>query len=482
MQPLKIRSIKVNYVLNNIRLLLNVLIPLVIFPYVSRVLGPSGLGKVEFANSIVSYFVLFTTLGIPVYGVREIARRRDDSIERSKVVWELTLILIGTMLIGYTAYFILVRLIPALYENRILYLVIAPTVFLSAFNYEWFYTGIEDQLYITIRFIVIKILQIVLIFLCVKRTDDFIIYAGISVGLNGFSAVFNIIRLKKYIHWVPVVQLNIWRHIKPILWIFSSIIAINIYIHLDVTMVGIIAGDTAVGLYTVANRIIRLVISFVISLSLVMIPRIENYLKNNDRENYKKYLDISLRFTLILGAPCCFGLIVLAPEIIQLFGGRQYTESVLAIRLLAPIIIIVGLSNFVGLQILYINRKEKYYTIAVSIAAIINFIFNFFMIPMFKQDGAILGTVLAEVIALVILIVFAWKWLQDTKLFSWNTIQYFIASIVMACVIFFISSMIKNITFNLLICIPIGLIVYFILLAILREQCTICFMNKYFRR
>jgi O-antigen/teichoic acid export membrane protein len=470
MQPLKIRSIKLNFILNNTRLLLNLLVPLIVFPYISRILGPESLGKVEFANSIVSYFVLFTALGIPLYGIREIARRRDDPVERSLVVWELTVILLAVIGIGYVAYFIVIRFVPVLYANTFLFFVIAPTIFLTDFNYEWFYIGIEDQLYITIRYIIVKIAQLILIFICIKKPGDFVIYAGISVGLNGFSALFNITGLKRYIRLIPLRQLNIKRHIKPVIIIFTSNVAVNVYLQLDVTMVGLMVGDTAVGLYTAANRIVRMIILAVTSLATIMIPRIENALKKGDIKSYKTYLDTSLRFILLFGVPCCFGLIVLAPEIILLLAGEKYTESILSVRLLSIIIIIVGLANFVGLQVLYPNRKEKLYTIAVSVSAVVNAGFNFIMIPILKQNGAILGTVLAELTGLVIQIFFARKLLRDTELFSWNTLKFFIAGIGMTVIIAIIQKLIDFTIISLVLSLVFGGIFYFALIILLREQ------------
>jgi O-antigen/teichoic acid export membrane protein len=201
-----------------------------------------------------------------------------------------------------------------------------------------------------------------------------------------------------------------------------------------------------------------------------MIPRIENSLKNGNVVGYRKYLDKSLRFILILGVPCCFGLIVLAPEIIQLFAGDKYIESAFSTRLLSPIIIIVGLSNFVGLQVLYPNRKEKYFTIAVSIAALINAFFNYFMIPVFKQNGAILGTILAETIGLIIQIGLARKLLKDTELFSFNTVKYFLSGFIMLGIIFYLQSIIENIVLLIIICTGVGTVVYITLLIILHEK------------
>ena len=143
------KSIKYNFILNNIRQVLNFLVPIVVFPYISRILGPESLGKVEFANSITSYFVLFTALGIPTYGVREIARVRDDEKLRSKTVAELSLILLITVFIGYVIYFIIIFFVPKFTTDILLFLIVAPTIFLSDFSYEWFFIGIENQTYIT---------------------------------------------------------------------------------------------------------------------------------------------------------------------------------------------------------------------------------------------------------------------------------------------------------------------------------------------
>jgi O-antigen/teichoic acid export membrane protein len=470
MKQIKIYSAKLNFFLHTVRILCNLFIPFAIFLYVSRVLGPAGLGKVEYAHSIVSYFVLFTSLGIPTYGSREIARSRNNEMERSRVVCELTLIHITITGIGYIAYFIIIRFIPSLYSNWILFCVIAPTILLSTFNYEWFFVGIEDQLYISIRFFAVKILQLMLIFLCVKSSKDLIIYAGIIIGMNNVSTLFNIIRVKQYVYIVPISQLNIKRHLKPALLIFFSGAAASIYMNLDITMVGIMVGDEAVGLYTAANKLIRLTCAFIFAMPSVMLPRINNALENGNRTEYKNSLNKSFRFILFFCIPCTVGIVFLSPEIIEIFVGETYRKSILSIRLLSPIILITGLTQIVGFQILLPNKKEEYFTMAVIIAAITNGIFNFFMIPLFKQNGAIFGTVLAELLVLLIQSVFAGKLLKDIELFSVNTIKYFIAAIVMCFVILFIKSKMTNNVLILIVCICTGALVYVGILVLLREE------------
>lgn len=473
------KSLKKNFILSNIRLVLSFLLPLVTFPYVSRVLGSSSVGKVSFANSIVSYFVLFTALGIPAYGVREVARVRDDKTLLSKTVAELSVILSITVLIGYAVYFLLILFVPVFKSDFILYLIIAPTIFLSDFSYEWFYQGIEDQSYITIRYIIIKILQLSLIFTLVKKTDDYSLYSAILVGMNCLSSLFNIVHLRKYICFVPLKKLEIKRHLKPIIVIFASVIAISVYTQLDVTMTGIFCGDKEVGVYTAANRVVRIVISIVTSLSLVIVPKIENALKNKRIEEYQNLLNTSLSFTLSLSIPCVLGILILADDIIQVFAGNEFIDSIFSIRLLCPIIIIVGLASFVGPQILYANRKEKYYTIAVSIAAVVNFISNMIFIPLLGQIGAVIGTLIAEITGLLIMSFLGRKILYaaNLKVSLW---KYIIATVGMSGTVFLLKNFLQiGKVLRLLICVLCGIIVYVILLAFLKETLISRFMSDF---
>lgn len=468
-KPLHIKSLKLNFFLNTTRTVLGFLVPLLIFPYVSRILGPDGIGKVEFANSIVSYFVLFTQLGIPVYGMREIARCRDSLDKRSETVWELTLILLTTSVAGYIVYFLLVGVVPAFRSETLLFCIVAPSVMLTDFSYDWVYQGLEDQTYITARFIFVKLLQIVAVFMLIHSRSQYVLYAAITVGLNSISTVFNIIHLRKYIIFIPAKKLDVWHHLKPILFIFASLLAVSIYTNLDVTMVGFFCGDEKVGLYTAANRIVRIVISLVTALSTVVVPRIENSLKNDDLENYKRYINISLNYILVLAVPCCLGIIALAKDIIMIFAGVEFSESILSIRLLSPIIIIVGLAYFVGMQLLYPHREEWKYTVSVTVAAVANAVCNALLIPKFAQNGAIVGTLVAEATGLAIQIFFARRYIAESEMLSLNTLKYFIAGIVMFVAVSAVPAF-ENMGLHCVVCVALGALVYGILLLLMREK------------
>lgn len=472
--PIKIRPLKLNFVLGNIRTTLNFLLPLVTFPYLSRVLGPESLGRVEFANSIVSYFVLFAALGIPMYGVREIARVRGGAEARSRTVLELGAVLLVAVAASYIVYFPTVLLVPQLKVEMTLFLIVAPTIFLSDYSFEWFYIGIEDQLYITARYLVVKACQVAALFLLVRGADDLYIYAAINVGLSSVSTVFNLARLRKYYVKVSLKELRPGRHLKPVLCIFAGQVATSVYMHLDVTMLGLIRTKEDVGVYTAANRIVRIVISVVTSLSAVIVPRIESALKGGDFEGYRNCLEKSLRFTLVLALPCVAGLEIVADDAIFLFAGDKYAGAVLAVRMLSPIILIVGLANFVGLQVLFANRREGMYTLAVSIAAVCNFIANLLLIPRFGLYGAILGTVIAECVGLLVESVAARGFLRDAAL-RVQMWKYVLATALMCAAVFGLKRLCADMgrLSRLVVCVVLGAVVYAAVLLAVREKMVV---------
>ena len=478
---IEIKSIKHNFILNNIRLFLNLLIPMIVFPYISRVLGPDGLGKVEFANSVVAYFVLFTSLGIPTYGIREIARSRDDKEKYSTIVYELSSILAVTCVVGYILYFGVIAFIPNFRSELYLFLVVAPSIFFTDFSYDWFFQGIENQSYITKRYIFVKIIQVTLILLLVKESSQYILYGGILIGINGCATIFNIIHLRKYLAKITIKALNYKRHLKPILAIFASVLAVSIYTNVDVTMVGLMVGDEAVGLYVTPNRIVRILIQCITVLGTVMIPRLENSLANNKVDEYYKLLNKSLGFTLLFCIPIFFGVQIVAKDLILLFAGPKFEESILSLRLLSPILLFIPMAHFVGLQILYPHRMEYKYTIAVTIAASINIVFNYFAIQKWEQNGAILGTCVAELSGLIIQVLFGWKFVKQTELISWNTGKIVLAGVVMFGVLSVLNGIItiSSIFGNLLFDVGIGIVVYGGCLLIMREKVVSQHIKRY---
>lgn len=475
---MEIKSVKLNFILNAIRIFLGAFFILITTPYVTRVLGAENLGKVDYVTSFIQYFILFTALGVPNYGIREIARTRENEIERTKVVLELGIILVVTTIFGYIILFFLLNKILNFKEIKTLILIMSIWIFFNNIGFEWFYQGIENQIYITVRFIVIRLVVIVLMFLFIKTSNDYYIYGVIIVLMNSGSNILNLINIRKYLSFkdIKLKDLNIFRHLKPILIIFAASLSISVYLQLDVVMLGNI-NDKVVAYYTVPNKLIRLVMILITALGTVLVPRISNCIKNKDVENYKKYINLSLKYILMIAIPSLVGIFLLADNIIYIMAGEKFLQSILTMRILVFILFIVGLAYFLGFQILYPHGLEKYYTYSVTIAAIINFIFNYIMIPKYYQNGAAIGTIIAELTGVIMMLYFTRNYLKDIEFYSLKNLKYFVSAGIMGIVILVIKNLNLDNLLTMLIAISLGSIIYFLILFLLKEDITILGMN-----
>lgn len=421
------KSILKNYIYNTVLTILNIIFPIITFPYISRVLGVDGVGKINFSMSIVNYFVLLASLGIPVYGIREISKVRDDREKVSKVYSEIyTINLISTVVFSVLYYVIIFN--SNSFNNEIgLFSIMGLLVILNLFNIDWLYQGFEDYKYIAIRSIVFKVISIVAMFILVKRADDYIIYGFISVIALAGANIINIFRSKRYVDY-KIRGINIARHYKQVLIIFFMGAAINIYNNLDSSMLGLITGDASVGYYSAATKINRMVINIITSLGVVLLPRLSNYIEKENYEEFNKIIGKSTQFIFFIGIPACVGLYILAPNIIWLFSGNEFMPAVSTMRINIPVIFLVALANITSLQILLPLKKEKQVAIAVGIAAITNFALNLVIIPKWGANGAAFTSTMAELIGLSIQLYFCKKYI-NIKIFAVNNLKYLFASV-----------------------------------------------------
>ncbi|MHD0315801.1 flippase [Fusobacterium varium] len=471
---MKVKSIKVNFILNVLRLFLGAFFLLITIPYTTRTLGSEALGKVEYINSIITYFTLFTALGIPSYGIRETARIRGDEKERTKLVVELGTILIITTVVGYIILYFFIIYFKNIQNLKILMLIMSTGIIFNNIGFEWFYQGIENQIYITIRFIMVKVLTLILLFLLIKDPSDYLKYGAILVLMTRGANILNLFNIKNYISLktVKLKNLEIKKHLKPIFTIFAATLSVSIYLQLDTIMLGNI-DDKFVAYYSVPNKLIGLVLVVVTALGSVLLPRITNCLRNNDIENYKKYIDYSLKYILLISIPSVIGIVILSNNIILVMAGNEFIESIMTLKILSVIIFIVGIAYFLGFQILYPHGLEKYYTYSVTIAAAINFVFNYLMIPKYYQNGAAIGTIIAELTGVIIMLYFSKKYLKEIEFYSLKNLKYLFSGIIMGIVVYIIKTLKLDNLITLLLSVSIGSIVYFIILIVLKEEITI---------
>lgn len=476
----KIKNLKNNFIFNTFRIIINLLFPIIIFPYVSRVLDPEGIGKVAFTNSVSEYFIMFASLGIPLYGIREVAKVRDNKQKLEITTSEIFLLNLITTLVVIVFYFIILYL-GYLGQEKSLLKIMSLNIFLTFLGVEWFYQGLEEYKYIAIRSIFFKIISLILIFILVKTKKDYISYGLITVLSTVGSNIFNFFKLKSFTN-LTFKKLNIKRHLKPIAMIFSMNIAISIYTNLDNVMLGYKSTETAVGLYSSGIKLVKLVLGIVTSLGTVMLPRISNYIHNGLENELKNLLNKVFKFIMMLSLPCFLGLYLTSKEIILIFAGNGFEEAVTTMRYLTPIIVFIALSNLIGIQILYPRGEEKKVLISVVIGAIVNFSLNWILIPKYAQNGAAISTSIAEGLVLLVQIILGYKYLKFIE-FNFDFFKSTIATIFMGIIIIsFERYRLNNVYINLILKIIIGGSSYFLILIILKDKFIYEVFNKVLKR
>lgn len=473
------QSVKVNYILNLINTGTQMLFPLITFPYVCRVIEADGIGQINFFQSIISYISLFTCLGIPMYAIREIARDRSDVVQMNRTAMEILLLHSMLTLVGYAIVAILCLTIPQIQVNIPLFLILSLTIFFTAIGCEWFYQGIEGFKYITIRGLIIKTVSVVLLFIFVKSKTDLLYYGCYTVfGVLGGN-IFNFFRLRKYIHRENIIfsELHIKRHIKPVLKVFSFSVVTSIYLQLNTVLLGFLKNALAVGYFAAATKVMQMLLTMSACLGSVMMPRASHLIAENKEAEFNRLIQKSYDFTLVIALPMTIGLIFCAPSLITALCGVKFEHSILPSQIIAPIILMVAISNIFGIQVLFPKGKINIVTLCCGIGAVADLILNLCLIPFFSYIGTSIAYLGAEVATTVSMYFIGRKYIPIIY-FKKSHLTYALGCIVMALALYGISLLqLPTLTILLLqgCC---GVLAYFIILCICKDEMLVQILSK----
>lgn len=473
------QSVKVNYILNLINTGTQMLFPLITFPYVCRVIEADGIGQINFFQSIISYISLFTCLGIPMYAIREIARDRSDVVQMNRTAMEILLLHSMLTLVGYAIVAILCLTVPQIQVNIPLFLILSLTIFFTAIGCEWFYQGIEDFKYITIRGLIIKTVSVVLLFIFVKSKTDLLYYGCYTVfGVLGGN-IFNFLRLRKYIHRENIIfsELHIKRHVKPVLKVFSFSVVTSIYLQLNTVLLGFLKNALAVGYFAAATKVMQMLLTMSACLGSVMMPRASHLIAENKEDEFNRLIQKSYDFTLAIALPMTIGLIFCAPSLITALCGVKFEHSILPSQIIAPIILMVAISNVFGIQVLFPKGKINIVTLCCGIGAVADLILNLCLIPFFSYIGTSIAYLGAEVATTVSMYFIGRKYIPIIY-FKKSHLTYALGCIVMAFALYGLS-LLQLPTFTILLlqgcC---GVLAYFIILCICKDEMLVQILSK----
>ena len=468
------KSIKLNFFYNIILQMSKVIFPLITTPYVARVLEPEGVGLSNFASTYAGYFALFAALGLPTYGIREIAKTGNDKISQTKFVSEAISLTIITTLFCVIFFLISVFCIPQLNENFLIFAISALGLYISPFKIDWYFQGKEEFGYITFRSLIIKVISIICLFIFVNEKEDLLNFVIINAACTSVNELWNYIKLYKTgIH--PYFTLHFSKHLKPLLILFSSSIAISIYTVLDTLMLGFMTSYDEVAYYNSATNISKTILPIATSLAAVVMPRMAFYLKENNWQEMKTLLNKSLSVVSFLSFPLTFALIAIAPIFIPLFYGEQFIGAVLPIQIVAGVIISIGFNNLFGVQILVGLGKDKLFLYAVLVGTFSNFILNLVLIPLLGASGASISTVIAETLILFVEIWLVQKYTNVRFNLGNDVIICFLVSLLFFPLIHILSYLTNN--WILIGCFTvIGTFIYLSLLYLLKNAALLSFI------
>ena len=460
------KSVKINYLYNMIYQVLLLIMPLITAPYVARVLGANGVGTAGYTISIVTYFILFGSLGISVYGQREIAYYQNKEKEKSKIFFELLALKLIAMTIAMFLFWLFFARIG---EYAIYYKILIIEMVANVFDITWFYQGIERFKKTALRNGIVKVLCVIAIFVFVKQSSDITKYLYIHCFNTFLSNISLWINVKKYL--IVPDSLNIFRHLKKTLILFIPQIAINIYTVLDKTMIGAILDNmTQVGYYEEIQKIIKISMIIVTSMGTAMLPRIANCFATNDHKRIKEYIYKAFSFALLLSIPMTLGMIAISHRFVPSFFGDAFAPAAPLLAIMGVITILISLSNVIGIQYLLPTKKEKYYTISVITGAVINFILNYILIQKYQAIGAAIATVIAEFMVTAVQFYFVRKEFKFIEVLKLST-KYFMAGFVMFIVVSFLVNtniFIRSVT--VVLSSGIGALVYIGMLFLLKDE------------
>ena len=459
------KSIAKNYIYNLIYQMLTILLPLVTTPYLSRVLGAENIGIYGYTISIVTYFILFGTLGVSMYGQREIAYKQSDKVARSKAFWEIIILRTITLSISILLFYLIYGRTG---EYAVYYRILIIQLVANLFDISWLFQGIEEFDKTVVRNLIVKLLSLVLIFVVIRTPDDLWKYFAIFVGAELLGNMTLWLYLPKYLEKIYIKEMQFKKHIKPIMSLFVPQIAIQIYTVLDKTMIGKITGDMVeVGYYEQAQKVVKATLTILTALQTVMNSRIANAYASKNEKEVRECLEKSFNFVWILAIPIVFGLIAVAPKFVPWYYGEGFDGVTPILIATTPILIATGLNGITGIQYLVQIGKQKIFTMSVVIGAITNVILNMILIRYIGGIGAAISSVIAELVIFLVQLKYFKEQFSLGEILKLG-IKCIISGAVMFVIVKLLTDMLPISIINTIIEVIVGGIIYIIMLSILK--------------
>lgn len=382
---------------------LNIAFPFITGIYVARILLPEKIGEVAAAQNIAQYFVILAFLGIPTYGLREIAKARDEKEERSRVFSELYVINFISTGIFLLCYIFLIFLVDKYRSNIVLYLIVGISIALNAFNISWLYEGLEEFKFTSLRNIIFKALAFVLLVVFVRSPDDYLIYACITVIGTAGNYLVNMVYARRFVK-ISFKNLNLKRHLKSIIYLVAVNLAIELYSLVDITMMNFLSSKDSIAFYKYGHGIHLILLQIVNTFTMVLVPRISYYYKEKRFEEFNQLVSKALKLIIICALPMIIGILFTSDSLIVKMYGESFVNSATVLKMFSILLLISPVGYLLGSRMLLVSGNENKMIISVGAGAVVNIIGNSFLIPNFAEYGATISSIISEFVVMIVYI------------------------------------------------------------------------------
>lgn len=479
---MKEKSIKTNAIFNIVKTISSLIFPLITFPYISRVLQPENVGKVNFGSSFVSYFSLIASLGITTYAIRECSAVRGDKKKLGEKASQIFSINVCTTIVAYVLLGLSLIFFRKLDSYRTLIIIQSTAILFTTWGADWLNSAMEDFKFITIRSIGFQFISLILMFILVHQPEDYLKYAAITVLSSCGANITNILYRRKYCTVRFTKDMHWQEHFTPILLLFVMILAQTIFNSSDITMLGLMKGDTEVGLYSSAVKMSHLISQIVSSLAWVVMPRMSLYFAEEKFDKINEMLQKTLNVLLTIGLPCAIGCICLSEEIVLIISGEKYLAAApaLSILMIGFMFSLIG-GSFLGNMVLLPSKKEGVYMIICCIATVINLVMNYFWIPVWGVNAAAFTTAFASLVIMILLIISKDKRVRLNYVIK-TLVGPATGSLLIIIICVSIKSIISSIYLRSIICVLVSVMVYLVAQIIFKNNLVMDVISSFHKK
>lgn len=469
------KSIHTNIILNVIKTFSTALFPLISFMYVTRIFGVDGYGRISFSKTYVNYFLLFAMLGVENYGAREAAKVRDCKEKLSKTIYEILFVNLFSMVLCYLVLFISLISIERLHNYSFLIILFSVEIFFQVIGIEWVNVALENYKYITIRTVCFQAVSLVATIFLVHSFKDVFVYIIIQVTAIALTSIMNISNLIRSLNPPRNIDFScIAKRVLPILFFFLLTASVSIFRQMDTLMLGFMKDDNAVGLYSAGDKMSAMISRVVSAISAVLLPRLSYYSEKGDKKKIYDIINKMGGLILMVAIPISMGVFFLSNEIVDIFSGKEFTNAVLTTCILSLRVVLSPINTLFTINLFIPIGWEKKSLFALSLAAVLDFCINLFLIPNFSYNGAAIATVIAEIAEFIVILVFARRIIRVRHLMQ-KGLYYAMVSLVIPA-FYFVSRFIFSDSSNLTVILKImvvffaSTILYFSILYISKNE------------